>query len=201
MKSFIITITIFIIACFAFAKTCYAAVPSQAKSLKVEVLKDSILISESDFLMRQDSSEKKVQHLLQRARKCSNSAFVFILSFFTTFWLADIGLFYLAAFVGLGSILLGLILSLVALGMLIKVKGIITLFPEITKSDFFKENWRKSLVRSIVAASLFTGGVLLLSTIAVADSIVPGEFNRTMSIAGFGGALLLLLDRFGFKTK
>jgi hypothetical protein len=190
-----------IILFFTFAKTSFAAVPSQTKYSTIGIAQDSILICESDFLMQQDSSERQVQHLLQRARKLSNSAFVCILTFFTAFWLADVELYYIAIFMGFSSILVGFILGLVALALLTKAKGLVNLFPEIAQSEYFKENWRKSLVRSILVASLFSGGLLLLGTIVVADSELIAELNPTVVIASFGGALLLLFDRFGFKTR
>jgi hypothetical protein len=185
---------------FAFAKVSFAAVPIQSKSLKTEIAQDSILLNESDFLMRQDSTEKEVHRLLRRARTLSNSAFASILFFFAAFWLDDIGLYEISLFLGASSILVGLILGLVALGKLIKIKHHINLFPEIAQSEYFKENWVKSLVRTILVSSIFTGSLLLLATIITFDNI-ESNLDQRFVIASFGGALLLLLDKIAFKTR
>jgi hypothetical protein len=185
---------------FAFAKMSFAAVPIQAKSLKIEIAQDSILLDESTYLMREDSAKKTIYQWLRKARIVSNFAFACVPFFFLVFVLEEMGLYGLAEIAGFGSIFLGFILSVIALSLLLKVSKQLKLFPTIEKNETFHEKWIQSLVRTIAVSSFFTGFFLWIAFILISDTTDSG-INSITFTAVFGLGLFALLDKFAFKTK
>jgi hypothetical protein len=193
----------FFLSCFsffAFAKISFAAVPIQAKSLKIEIAQDSILLDESGYLMQEEDARVEIKTLLRRARRLSNFAFAMIPLFFAAIFLESGSFFELTIIVASMPVLLGFVLSVLALGRLIKARKILDEFPVLETDEKIQDNWGKSLVRSIVANGIFTGLIVLILLVLQID-VFENSVNLTTFLAGLGLTLFTIFDKKLFNTK
>jgi hypothetical protein len=200
MKFKVLHLLFFIFSFFAFAKTSYTAVPTQAKVLRFEIAQDSILMYDNDYLRQEDNAISEINRLLQRARRLSNLAFATISIFILIVLLDGIGLFDFAIIVASGSVLLGFILSVLALGKLLKVRKLFDQFPRLEQDEEMQEKWTKSLARSIVANGLFSG-LLVLLLVAFSTDAFSNPINPITLLAGIALTLLGIFERIFFNTK
>ncbi len=200
MKFKILHLFFFSFSFFAFAKTSYAAVPTQPKYLRLDTTRDSILMSENDYLWEEENAASEIYKLFRQARRLSNLAFANIPIFVIIVFLDGIGLFDLAIIVASGSIVLAFILSVLALGRLLKVRKLFDQFPRLEQEEEMQEKWTKSLARSIAASGLFTGLMVLLMFLFSQD-IFENSINQTTFLAGIALTLLAFFEKAFFNIK